>query len=129
MIGDKLDQLISKSPNVKGLLDSGIANATMRDIVSSINRNEISAVMFIEVSPESVGLLPIDLKDVATLSITSRASSDSSMTNITLASTPWSEKEGHFTGISGAILPVHVGMVPIGEERSIRWIFDHYLNF
>ena len=122
---DKLNQLISKSPNVKGLADSEIANATADYIVSSIRRREFSTVLFIEVSPESVGLRAEDLKDVTSISITSRASNETSVTDITLASTPWAEKEGHYTGIFGAQLPVHIGMLPVGDEKSIRWIFGH----
>ena len=121
---DKLDQLISKSPNAKGLENSGIANSTAGKIVSSIRRNEFKTVMFIEISPESVGLRAEDLKNVASIRIDSHIH-NSSVTNIALPSAPWSEKEGNFTGIFGALLPVHIGMLPLGDERSIRWIFSH----
>ena len=121
---DKLDKLISKSPNARGLADSGIVNATTDEIISSIRGNGFDTVMFIEVSPSSVGLKAEDLSNVASISLTSHIS-EPSITNVTLASTPWSEKEGHFTGIFGAKSCVHVGMIPIGDERSVRWIFSH----
>jgi NADH dehydrogenase/NADH:ubiquinone oxidoreductase subunit G len=122
--GDKLDQLISKPPNVRGLMDSGIASAATCDMVSSIRGNEFSAALFVEISPESVGLLADDLKDLVSISVTSRAD-ENYTANITLASAPWAEKEGHYTGIFGATLPVRIGMLPLGDERSIRWIFSH----
>ena len=121
---DMLDKLISKSPNVRGLADSGIVNADVNEIISSIRANEFSAVLFIEVSPTSVGLKAEDLKNVTSISIASHVS-EPYVTNITLASTPWSEKEGHYTGIFGAESCVRIGMIPIGDERSVRWIFSH----
>jgi hypothetical protein len=121
---DKLDKLISKSPNVRGLADSGIVNAGTNEVISSIRANEFSAVLFVEVTPESVGFKAEDLKNVTSISITSKIC-EPSITNITLASTPWSEKEGHFTGIFGAKSCVRIGMIPIGDERSVRWIFSH----
>ena len=124
-LGDELDQLISKSPNAKGLDNSGIANATAGQIVSSIRSERFfNTVMFIEVSPESVGLGAEDLKSVTTIRIGSNID-NSIVTSVALPSAPWSEKEGHYTGIFGALLPVHIGMLPIGDEKSMRWIFSH----